>query len=231
MTTSTIRHRGPHLGLLAIVFTGLFCTGLSYVVAFKSGEPYFPGPWESAATIVKYFQSQSNAVLMCAFFHFCAAIPLGIFTATVVSRLGFLGSRAAGNNIALFGGMFTAFNIGISSLIMWVMAYPQISADGNIIRTLYYLGFAFGGVGYSVPLGLLIAGISVTSFFMKTLPKWLTILGILIALMGELSSFYLVAPKLLYLIPLTRFPGFIWLIIVGFKLPVLKEVVAQKVSE
>jgi hypothetical protein len=40
-----------------------------------------------------------------------------------------------------------------------------------------------------------------------------------LAIAGELSWFYFVSPKVLFLIPLTRFPGFIWLIAVGFALP------------
>lgn len=213
------KHKGPPLGYVALTFTLLFNIGLSFVISLKGIPPYFPGPWESAATIVGYFQNQPHDVLLCAFFQFCSSIPLGIFTATVASRLIFLGSTAAGNNIALFGGFLTVFNLALSSMLMWVMAYPHVAADENMIRTLYYVVFIIGGVGYSVPLGLLIAGISVTSWFMKALPKWLTISGIVLALIGEASSFYMVSPKLLFLIPLTRFPGFIWLIIIGFKLP------------
>ena len=103
------------------------------------------------------------------------------------------------------------------------MAYPGIATDGNLIRALFYIMFITGGVGYSVPLGLLVAGISVPSWFMKTLPKWLTISGIVLAIFGEASIFFMIAPNLLFLIPLTRFPGFIWLIIVGFKLPKNKK--------
>jgi hypothetical protein len=219
----TKKHKGPPLGYVALTFTLLFCTGLSFVISLKGIPPYFPGPWESAATIVRYFQNHPHDVLLCAFLQFCSSIPLGIFTATVASRLIFLGSTAAGNNITLFGGFLTVFNLALSSMLMWVMAYPDIAADENIIRTLYYAVFIIGGVGYSVPMGLLIAGISVTSWFMKTLPKWLAISGIVLALIGEASSFYMVSPKLLFLIPLTRFPGFIWLIIIGFKLPKSKK--------
>lgn len=212
------KHKGPSLGYVALAFTLLFNIGLSFVISLKGIPPYFPGPWEPTVKIVSYFQDQPHSVLFCAFFQFCSSIPLGIFTATVASRLSFLGSTAAGKNIALFGGFLTVFNMALSSMLMWVMAYPGIAADANIIRTLYYAVFIIGGVGYSVPFGLLIAGISVTSWFMKTLPKWLTISGIVLALIGEASSFYMVLPTLLFLIPLTRFPGFIWLIITGFKL-------------
>jgi hypothetical protein len=99
------------------------------------------------------------------------------------------------------------------------MAYPGIAQDGSVIRTLYYMAFGIGGVGYSVPLGLLIAGIAVPAGIMKLLPKWLVWTGLLLVLCGELSTLSLLFPKLVYLIPLTRFPGFIWLILVGFLLP------------
>jgi hypothetical protein len=44
-------------------------------------------------------------------------------------------------------------------------------------------------------------------------------LGLLHAVAGELSWFNLIAPKALFLIPLTRFPGFLWFIAAGFALP------------
>jgi hypothetical protein len=160
---------------------------------------------------------------MCAFFQFGSAIPLGLLTASIVSRLQFLGVRASGSYIALFGGFVTAINLIISSVILWVMAYPGIAQEASVNRALYYLAFAIGGVGYSVPLGLLIAGISVTSGFMKLLPKWVVWFGISIAVFGETSFLSLIFPKLLFLIPLTRFPGFIWLIIASFMLPKTTE--------
>ncbi|HVD98886.1 MAG TPA: hypothetical protein VNB90_11835 [Cytophagaceae bacterium] len=212
-------HRGPHPGILAIVFTCLFNTGLSFVISLSGKSPYYPGPWESAEVIAAYFQHQSYDVLRCAFFQFGAAIPLGLFTAAVVSRLQFFKIRATGVYIALFGGLMTAFNLALSALILWVMAYPGIAQDTGVLRALYYMGFAVGGVGYSVPLGLLIAGISVTGGLTKLIPKWLMWVGLFLAACGELSFLSLLFPKLLFLIPLTRFPGFLWLIAVGFVLP------------
>jgi hypothetical protein len=99
------------------------------------------------------------------------------------------------------------------------MAYPGIAQDVPVIRALYYVDFAIGGAAYSVPLGLLIAGITVSAGLMKLLPKWLVIFGLLIAFIGEASCLSMLFPKLVALIPLTRFPGFIWLIIAGFMLP------------
>jgi hypothetical protein len=215
---SGARHASPPLGILAIVYALLFNAGLYFVISFTGG-PHFPGPWESREAIAAYFQAHASAALWCAFFQFGAAIPLGIFAASAVSRLQFLGVRAAGASIALFGGLITAFDIAACALIMWVMAYPGIAQDQAVLRALYYLAFAFGGVGFSVPLGVLIAGICVPAAFMKLLPRWLIVFGLVLAVMGESSWLTLVMPNALPLIPLTRFPGFIWLIAAGFTLP------------
>jgi hypothetical protein len=212
------KHAGPNPGIVAIVYTLLFNAGLYFVISF-SGGPHFPGPWESSETIATYFQDHSRAVLACAFLQFGAAIPLGIFTATMVSRLQFLGVRVAGAHIALFGGLMAAFNMAASALVLWVMAYPGIAQDAAVLRAMYYLTFAFGGVGFSVPLGLLMAGLCIPASFFKLLSKWLVVFGIVLAVMGELSVLSLVIPNALFLIPLTRFPGFIWLIGAGFALP------------
>src|SRR5215472_1195807 len=203
-------HKGPPLGMLAIIFTVLFNAGLYFVISFSPSQPHFPGPWESADTIAEYFRNHPHDVLMCAFLQFGSAIPLGLFTAAIVSRLRFLGVRAAGPFLGLFGGLFAAFDVALSALVLWVMAYPGIAQDGSVLRALYYVVFAVGGVGYSVPLGLLMAGVSVAAGVAKLLPRWIVGLGLLLATFGELSWFSLVFPKLLFLIPLTRFPGFIW---------------------
>jgi hypothetical protein len=218
-TAVSAEHKGPPLGMLAIVVTLLFNAGLYFVISFSPSQPHFPGPWESAETITTYFRDHPRDVLMCAFLQFGSAIPLGLFTAAIVSRLRFLGVKGAGPFLALFGGLFTAFDLALSALVLWVMAYPGIAQDASVLRALYYVVFAVGGVGYSVPLGLLMAGVSVSAGLTKLLPRWIAGLGLLLAVSGELSWFSLVFPKLLFLIPLTRFPGFVWFIAAGFALP------------
>lgn len=217
-TTVRLEHKGPPLGIVAAVFVLLFLAGLYPVTAFN-GTPVFPGPSEPIGVIMDYFSARPSAVLLCAALHFGASIPLGIFTATVVSRLRFLGVRAAGTDIALFGGFLTAFTMMVASCVLWAMSYPDVAKDAAVMQAVYRIQFALGGPGFSVPFGILIAGVSVTSWFYKLLPKWLLLLGFLIAAAGGLSWFDILVPKALPLIPLTRFPGFIWLIAVGFLLP------------
>lgn len=131
--TSAERHRGPNLGAVTTIFTVLFLVGLCPVTMF-GGAPYFPGPSESTGAIVSFFQMRGPAVLLCFFFHFGAAIALGIFTASAVSQLHFLGVRAAGAYIALFGGLATAFKMGASASVLWVMARGIRSRSSSLRR-------------------------------------------------------------------------------------------------
>ena len=221
------RHAGPPLWMLAILYTVLFCAGL-FPVTFFGGAPYWPGPAAPASAIVSYFQTHTTKVLACVFLQTGANICLGLFAATVVSRLHFLGVRAAGACIALFGGFLVAFDSIAAALTTWTMIRPAVAQNSSVLLGLYYLSFAFGGLGFSIPMGLLMAGVSVTAAFMKLLPKWIIVLGLILAAAGELSTLHLIFPRLIFLIPLTRFPGFIWIIAVGFALPRSRSVRAQQ---
>jgi hypothetical protein len=101
------------------------------------------------------------------------------------------------------------------------MAQTGITQDASLVRALYYLQSAFGSTGYAVPMGLLLAGISIPAGLMKLLPKWVVGLGIVVAIISELTWFTMIVPNLGFLVPLTRFPGFVWLIAVGFLLPAM----------
>jgi hypothetical protein len=212
------KHPGPPLWLLASLYTVLFLAGL-VPVTFVGGMPYWPRPSEPASVIAFFFQTQASRVLACIFLQTGATVCLGLFTAVVVSRLHFLGVRAAGAHIALFGGFLTVFNGMAAGFATWALIHPAVAANPSMLLGLFYFSFALGGPGFSIPMGLLMAGVSVTAGMHKLLPKWIAVLGVILAAAGELSVFYFLNPKLLFLIPLTRFPGFIWIVAVGFAMP------------
>jgi hypothetical protein len=216
--TATTRFAGPPLWLLAILYTVLFNAGLFPVTAM-AGLPYWPGPWEPPDVIAPYFQTHTGPVLTCLFLQSGATICLCLFSAVAVAQLRFLGVRSAGPWIALLGGFLTAFNGLASAFITWTLIHPAVVQNPPVVLALYYLSYAFGGPGFSIPMGLLMAGIAISAGIMRLLPKWVVVLGLVLAVAGELSWFHLISPAMLFLIPLTRFPGFIWLIAVGVALP------------
>jgi hypothetical protein len=84
------RHAGPNLGIVATVYVLLKIASVFPVSAFGSNPPFFPGLNAPTETVVSYFSRHAHAVLVCAFLQLGAAIPFGIFAATVASRLQFL---------------------------------------------------------------------------------------------------------------------------------------------
>jgi hypothetical protein len=94
----------------------------------------------------------------------------------------------------------------------------DVSDSAAVVKAIYFLSFLCGGVLYAIGFGLFAAGVSVTSYFMRLLPRWLTFLGIFVAITGELSWFSLIAYPANFFIPITRFVGFLWMLLAAVAL-------------
>jgi hypothetical protein len=217
--TSTRRqqHGGPPLGVLAVLSTALFLLGL-FVAAAMAGR-FMPAPTASAQTIQDYFQNNRSAVRVAALFQFGAAVPLAIYAATVSARLHNLGIRAPGATIALVGGVLSSVMLAISGLISWVLSRAEVVHASPLVRALQDFCYMTGGPGNVVFLGLLLAGIAVPAFFARLLPRPLVAVGLVLAVIAELSTLSIIADGAGYLLPIARFPALAWLVVAGFLLP------------
>jgi hypothetical protein len=211
-------HRGPSLVVVGAVFTALFVASLIVSTAMAGGA-HFPSPFQPAILSSTYFAEHAWAVRLGAFLQFGAAVPLGIFTATAASRVRFLGVDVAGTFIGLFGGVAASLMLALSALTQWTLSQPGVAESTSLVHALHLLAFATGGPGYVVPAGLLVAGVSVSAGLTRLVPRWLMWFGLIVAGFSELSALSLVMPAAVYLLPLARFPGFIWMICVGVTLP------------
>jgi hypothetical protein len=214
---STPEFRGPSLILLATVHILVFVAGLVAAATLRHGAPYVT-PFAPAEEVRLFFAQSPTAVRVSNFFLFASAVPFGIFAVTTVSRLRFMGVRAAGTNITLLGGLIATIALILSGITGWVLSVPEVSASAQVVKAIFFLCFLFGGAVYAVGFGLLAAGVSVTSHLTGLLPRWIVILGILLAITGELSSFSLIAYPANFLIPITRYLGLIWMVSVAVAL-------------
>jgi hypothetical protein len=221
------RHRGPSLVAVAITYVVLFLASLAISAAMAGGQ-HLPSPFQSAEESARFFAQHAKAVQVMAFLQFGAAVPLGIFAASASSRVQFLGMKVAGINIAFFGGIGAAFALTFSSLGEWVLSQPGVLVSAATVRALHLLCFTAGGPGHVVPFGLLVAGISVVAGLQRFVPRWLMTFGLVTALIAELSTLVLIVPTAGYLLPLARFPGFVWMILVGAMLPRVKAPVRAR---
>jgi hypothetical protein len=214
---STPCFRGPSLLLLAIVHLLIFASGLVAAAVLRHGAR-FATPFAPAEELRTFLALSPTAVRVSNFFLFGSAIPFGIFAVTTVSRLRFLGVRAAGTNIALLGGLIATFALILSGTTGWILSLPEVLASAPVLKAVSFLNFLLGGVVFAVGFGLLAAGVSVTCYFMRLLSRWLAAFGMLLALTGELSSLSLVAFPANFFIPITRYLGFIWMFSVAVAL-------------
>ena len=211
------KFRGPSLILLAIVHILVFVAGLVAAAALRHGAS-FVTPFAPAEQVRLFFAQSPTAVRVSNFFLFASAVPFGIFAVTTVSRLRFMGVRAAGTNITLLGGLTATIALILSGITGWVLSVPEVSGSAELAKAIFFLCFLFGGAVYSVGFGLLAAGVSVTSYFMRLIPQWVVVVGMLLAMTGELSSLSLIAYPANFFIPITRYLGLIWMVSVALAL-------------
>lgn len=209
---------GPNAGALGIVSLALTIASVVVPPLFASGE-FFPSPSGSAGVIDDYLLDHRDAVTATGFLVFAASVPLGIYAATTYARLLKLGVRVPGPGIAYFGGIAASVLLAASGLVTWAIGQPVAGQSPTLLHTLDYVVYALGGVGFVGGLGLLIAGIAVPALILNLTPRWVAWVGLVLGGLSELSFLALVLPELTFLLPVGRFLGLTWLLVVGFLLP------------
>jgi hypothetical protein len=211
------RHQGPPLLLLALIYVVLMVVG-----ATQLGKSY--GAPQNAAYVANF----GGSIRFGTFCELSSAVLLGLFVAVTVSRLRFLGVRAAGELIALCGGVGATVMLMFSALSGWSMTRPGIAEADGAVRILQVLSFAGGGPGFVAPLGLFIAGVSVTAGLHRFIPRWLMWLGVCIAVACELATLTLLVWNAAYFIPVGRYVSVVWMIGVAVTLP--KSIAGDRVQ-
>ena len=210
------KHHGPYPGNLAIIYILLLAASLILFSVLSNGAPY-PRPFGDLAAARQIYEQFPLAIRLNALFQIGSAIPLGLLTAALTSRLHFLGVNVTGVSIALFGGIAASLLMMLSGLCTWVLSQPGIvGGDLSTMHSLQLLSFGSGGMGFAATLGLFMAGISVPCLFGGYAPRWVAWLGLILAGIAELSVLGFVFPALYYLLPVVRFPSTIWMVGVGF---------------
>lgn len=216
--TRTRRTHGPHPGIVTLVSLVLVVAGL-VVSGAMSGGAALHSPFGPTAEVVARIRDHHDALRVAAFFQLGSAVPLGIATAALYARQLRLGIRVPGPVIGLVGGTLAVTSLFLSAFLTYAESRPEVTVDPALTHALAFLAFAAGGFGYAVGLGLLFAGVAVPALILGLVPRGWAIAGLVLALAGELSWFGMLLEPAQYLIPVARFAGVLWLVVVGFLLP------------
>jgi len=185
-------------------------------VALLAGAPHAGSP---AASTLSWARAHTGTLHAAALLVFGAAVPLAIWTATVYRRLRTLGVTAPGAVIGLSGGLLASASLALSGLVTWTLAETAPSVSPALAQVLTDLSFAAGAAGFVVPLALLLAGVAVPSLILRLIPRPLAWAGLVVAAVGAVSTFTLIAPALDATLPIARFGGLAWIIAVSLLLP------------
>ena len=210
-------HRSPPLILLAAVHIGLVIGGIA-TQSFMSGVSY-PTPYDSLQQLQQYYTQFPDVMRIVSFLQFGASIPLGLFSAVIVSRLLFHEVRVAGVHIALFGGGASAIFLGASGLATWTLSQSGVAADVGAMRMGQLIAFATGAFGNVTTPGLLLAGVSVPSLAYRLMPRWVCWFGLIVAVVAEASVVSMLWPSTSFLLPVARFPAILWLVAASLAMP------------
>ena len=206
------RQGGPPPLVPAVIYGVLVIAALVTLV-------HAPRSTADAARILTYDQTHHATMTFAGFLIFAASAPLLIWTATIYRRLRTLGVTAPGAVIALSGGLLASMSLAMSGVFTWVAGQVHPAGEAGLAKALSQLSFATGGVGFVVPLGLLLAGTAVPSLLLGFGPRWLAWAGLVVAAISMLSTFTMLTPVFDFTLPIGRFGGLIWLIVVSVTMP------------
>jgi hypothetical protein len=203
----------------ALTFGGLFLLGLiGFVFADLAS---YPTPFSTTTSEVEeYFRENRDAVRLNAFVQLSAALPLMVYSAVAATRLRAVGDRSAAPTIALAAGTASAACLALSAMTQWALSRPHtLDEGGALVRSLQDLAFVAGGPGHVGFLGVLVAAVSLSGWSGRHLPAWIAVLGGLVATLSLLSILTLIVDDASTLLPVARFPTFIWLLVTAMVLP------------
>lgn len=195
---------GPPLWVPAVGFAVL-------TVAAAAVGAGAPRPSAAPGEVATYTATHQGLVVVQATVLFASAIPLVVWSAVAYRRLDRLGVRAPGPLMGFAGGLLAAASVALSALVSWTMA-GTAAADPALLGALRTLGFATGAAGFVAPLGLLLAGVAVPMSILGLGPRPLARAGVILAVLGLLSTLSLLTAALDPLLPIGRFGGLLWIL-------------------
>jgi hypothetical protein len=209
--------RGNPWALSGVFFVALFIAGL--VLSGMLAPAPYPLPGASSAEIELYFSEGRIAVLMLGFLQGLSAISLFVFAACVAA---FVRGTASGtrtlSELTLGGGTLAAAFLLLAALLSWVLALTVSEGGAAHASTLHYLIFLTGGPAHVASLAPFVGAGSIAALRTKTLPGWISWVGIAAAAISLLCLVSLVWYPASVFIPLGRVLSFVWCVAVSVML-------------
>lgn len=193
----------------------------AYALLALAGAVTYPGPGPSTdpAGALAVLRAAPVSATVSAVLILASAAPFAVWVAAVTHRLWVLGARVAGPVIGLAGGLLAAGALVASGLAAWTASSAASWGDATAAWTASTLSFAAGGVGFVFGSALLLGGVAVPAGLLGLLPRWLAVVGVVLAVLGALAPLGLLTSVLFPVLPIVRFGGLLWFVAAALLLP------------
>jgi hypothetical protein len=214
---SASKRQGNLLALSGVSFAAFFITSL--VLGSMLATAPLPLPDAPDANVVRFYEGNRVAALASSSLQALSAVSLYVFAACVTVFVRATTSKnGALTRLTLGGGILAAGFLLLSVLIQCVLALIATGGKLGLVGILRDLSFLAGGPVHVPLLGLFVGAASIATLRAKALPRWISWLGIVVALLSILSLTSLVFFPASVLIPLGRLLAFVWSVAVSIAL-------------
>jgi hypothetical protein len=206
---------------LAIAFAFLYAVlFIASLVIFPVLAPgaRIPNPFGAEDVSRTFFLHNARAVRVSDFLQLASAYCFAGLAAAL-SGLQSIRRAPLASAMTQAGGIGGAVLLALTALCSWAIASPGAVDPGPALHTLQFLPFLFGGPGWAAFFGLFVAGVAMGT--RGSVPRWVSTSGYILAVVSEVAMLVLVTIYASPCLPIARFLGFLWLILVS--LLALKE--------
>jgi hypothetical protein len=199
----------------AVLHAGFFIASLVVIPILAPGVR-IPNPFGSDEAGLTFLLNNTEAIRVSSCLQLVPAVCLAALGTMMTSRQKLHKSASAPLGVGLVGSVGAAVMLASAALCSWALASPGAIDPGSAFRTLQFLPFLMGGPGWAGFFALFLAG--VVGSGVSVLPKWAVWTGCLLSVISALAMFVMLTITVSVCLPISRFLGFVWLILVAIQL-------------
>jgi hypothetical protein len=175
-----------------------------------------PNPFGSDAATRTFFETASAAIRVSDFLQLASALCLAALSPLLGDLFTRSHRRSSASSLTLAGGLGAAVMLALSALFSWSIVSPGGGDLGPALHAFQFIPFLLGGPAWAGFFAIFLAGICAGT--RDLLPRLLRRTGLFLSLVSAFSTPVLLSIVFSPCLPIARFLGFLWLIVVSIYL-------------
>lgn len=198
--------------VLAILHAGLFIASL-ILIPVLAPSARIPNPFGPDELSRRFFLENAAAIRYSDWLQLASAASLAALGCGWVKTQQENASNWSIRSLIVAGSLGSAVLLMFAAITSWCLASPGAIDPGPAFRALQFLPFLLGGPGWAAFFAIFLVGASRAS--VGRVPGWLVWTGYGLSITSALATLVLITLAAAPFLPLTRFIGFLWLIVVA----------------